>query len=112
MKELYYTYHKRHQPATKETVVKDPYGHKPVRRLIDSCAFKMYSHWVKRWPDQDQNRAALFQNTAKREPKGLGKINASSVLYPLNSPWIKKASSYRTLSEAIKKREISYNGRS
>eukprot|EP00112_Aurelia_sp_Birch-Aquarium-sp1_P013891 Seg2976.3 transcript_id=Seg2976.3/GoldUCD/mRNA.D3Y31 product="Phosphorylase b kinase gamma catalytic chain skeletal muscle/heart isoform" protein_id=Seg2976.3/GoldUCD/D3Y31 len=110
MKELYYTYHMRHQPATKETVIKDPYGHKPVRRMIDSCAFKMYSHWVKRWPDQDQNRAALFQNTPKREPTGSGKINASAVLYPLNSPWIKKASSYRTLSEAIKKREISYNG--
>ena len=108
MKELYYTYHIRHQPATKEVVINDPYGYKPARRMIDSCAFKMYSHWVKRWPDQDQNRAALFQNTPKTELRRSGTINVPAFLYQLNSPWIKKASSYRQLSEAlIKKREDS-----
>ncbi|XP_065055502.1 phosphorylase b kinase gamma catalytic chain, skeletal muscle/heart isoform-like [Rhopilema esculentum] len=105
MKELYYTYHKRHQPATKETVIKDPYGYKPVRRMIDSCAFKMYSHWVKRWPDQDQNRAALFQNALKFEVRRSGNSSIPSFLYQLNSPWIKKASSYRHLTDAIKRRE-------
>ena len=108
MKELYYTYHIRHQPATKEVVIKDPYGYKPARRMIDSCAFKMYSHWVKRWPDQDQNRAALFQNVPKTELRRTGTINVPAFLYQLNSPWIKKASSYRQLSEALsKKREDS-----
>ncbi len=104
MKELYYTYHKRHQPFTKEAVLKDPYGYKPVRRLIDSCAFKMYSHWVKRRHDQDQNRAALFQNTSKIEIRTAGMDNAPTFLYQLNSPWIKKASSYRKLTEALKGR--------
>ena len=108
MKELYYTYHIRHQPATKEVVINDPYGYKPVRRRIDSSAFKMYSHWVKRWPDQDQNRAALFQNIPKTEIRRSGTLDPPVFLYQLNSPWIKKASSYRQLSEALtRKREDS-----
>jgi len=104
MKELYYTYHLRHQPATKEVVINDPYSYKWVRRQIDSSAFKMYSHWVKRWPDQDQNRAALFQNIPKTEIRRSGTIDPPAFLYQLNSPWIKKASSYRQLSEALSRK--------
>ena len=111
MKELYYTYHVRHQPFTKEAVLKDPYGYKPVRKLIDGCAFKIYSHWVKRRHDQDQNRAALFQNTSKCEVKTAGLEHVPTFLYQLNSPWIKKASSYRKLTEALKKREDTSSNR-
>eukprot|EP00794_Sanderia_malayensis_P014081 gene14081-15550_t len=111
MKELYYTYHVRHQPMTKDAVLKDPYGFKPVRRMIDGCAFRMYSHWVKRRHDQDQNRAALFQSAPKSEIRTAGVDNIPTFLYQLNSPWIKKASSYRKLTEALKKREdVNGNG--
>ena len=37
----------------------DPYGQKYVRKLVDTCAFRMYGHWVKR--GEQQNRAALFE---------------------------------------------------
>ena len=87
---------------TKEAVLNDPYGFKPIRRLIDGCAFKIYSHWVKRSNDQVQNRAALFENTPKREMKEAGVDVGPVYLYQLNSPWIKKTTSYRKLSDAGK----------
>ncbi|MGH0192889.1 UNVERIFIED_CONTAM: hypothetical protein FKN15_039683 [Acipenser sinensis] len=43
--------------------MRDPYAIKPIRKMIDGCAFKIYGHWVKK--GQAQNRAALFENTAK-----------------------------------------------
>lgn len=40
-----------------------------IRRLIDKCAFQIYAHWVKKSNDQD--RAALFENTPQRWPATL-----------------------------------------
>ncbi|XP_006889709.1 PREDICTED: phosphorylase b kinase gamma catalytic chain, skeletal muscle/heart isoform isoform X1 [Elephantulus edwardii] len=59
---IYYQY-RRVKPVTREIVVRDPYALRPLRRLIDGCAFRMYGHWVKK--GQEQNRAALFENTPK-----------------------------------------------
>ncbi|XP_066551298.1 phosphorylase kinase, gamma 1b (muscle) isoform X1 [Amia ocellicauda] len=59
---IYYQY-RRAKPVTKEVVTRDPYALKPIRKLIDACAFKIYGHWVKK--GQTQNRAALFENTPK-----------------------------------------------
>lgn len=40
-----------------------PYENRYIRKLIDSSAFHIYSHWVKR--GEEQNRAALFETTPK-----------------------------------------------
>ncbi|XP_073723112.1 phosphorylase b kinase gamma catalytic chain, liver/testis isoform [Misgurnus anguillicaudatus] len=56
---LYY----RARPLTKELLARDPYSLRGVRKLIDGCAFRIYGHWVKK--GEQQNRAALFQNSAK-----------------------------------------------
>lgn len=45
---------------TKSALLRDPYALRPVRRLIDGCAFRLYGHWVKK--GEQQNRAALFQH--------------------------------------------------
>ncbi|KAM9321448.1 phosphorylase b kinase gamma catalytic chain, skeletal muscle/heart isoform [Gastrophryne carolinensis] len=58
-----YHYYRRVKPVTKEIVTRDPYAIKPIRRMIDACAFRIYGHWVKK--GEQQNRAALFENTAK-----------------------------------------------
>ncbi|KTF83825.1 hypothetical protein cypCar_00046520 [Cyprinus carpio] len=53
----------RARPLTKELLARDPYSIRGVRKLIDGCAFRIYGHWVKK--GEQQNRAALFQNTSK-----------------------------------------------
>ncbi|XP_029468143.1 phosphorylase b kinase gamma catalytic chain, skeletal muscle/heart isoform [Rhinatrema bivittatum] len=58
-----YQYYRRVKPVTKEIVIRDPYAMKPIRKLIDACAFRIYGHWVKK--GEQQNRAALFENTPK-----------------------------------------------
>ncbi|KAF3847763.1 hypothetical protein F7725_020791 [Dissostichus mawsoni] len=58
-----YCSYRRAKPVTKEVIMSDPYAVKPIRKLIDACAFKIYGHWVKK--GQTQNRAALFENTSK-----------------------------------------------
>lgn len=58
-----YCNYRRAKPVTKEVIKSDPYAVKPIRKLIDACAFKMYGHWVKK--GQTQNRAALFENSPK-----------------------------------------------
>ncbi|XP_069470975.1 phosphorylase b kinase gamma catalytic chain, skeletal muscle/heart isoform [Ambystoma mexicanum] len=58
-----YHYYRRVKPITKEIVLRDPYALKPIRKLIDACAFRLYGHWVKK--GEQQNRAALFENTPK-----------------------------------------------
>ncbi|KAM9583461.1 phosphorylase b kinase gamma catalytic chain, liver/testis isoform 3-T4 [Trichechus inunguis] len=50
----------RIRPLTKSALLRDPYALRPVRRLIDNCAFRLYGHWVKK--GEQQNRAALFQH--------------------------------------------------
>ncbi|XP_006033347.1 phosphorylase b kinase gamma catalytic chain, skeletal muscle/heart isoform [Alligator sinensis] len=59
---IYYTY-RNVKPVTKQLVTQNPYALKPIRKLIDACAFRIYGHWVKK--GEAQNRAALFENTAK-----------------------------------------------
>ncbi|XP_033696756.1 phosphorylase b kinase gamma catalytic chain, skeletal muscle/heart isoform isoform X4 [Tursiops truncatus] len=59
---IYYQY-RRVKPVTREIVIRDPYALRPLRRLIDAYAFRLYGHWVKK--GQQQNRAALFENTPK-----------------------------------------------
>uniref|UniRef100_A0A3P9LIM0 phosphorylase kinase n=1 Tax=Oryzias latipes TaxID=8090 RepID=A0A3P9LIM0_ORYLA len=58
-----YCNYRRAKPVTKAVIQSDPYAVKPIRKLIDACAFKIYGHWVKK--GQTQNRAALFENTPK-----------------------------------------------
>lgn len=58
-----YCRYNRARPLTRELVVRDPYSVRAVRKLIDGCAFRIYGHWVKK--GEQQNRAALFQNTTK-----------------------------------------------
>ncbi|XP_017554088.1 phosphorylase kinase, gamma 1b (muscle) isoform X1 [Pygocentrus nattereri] len=58
-----YCNYRRVKPVTKEVICSDPYAIKPLRKMIDACAFKIYGHWVKK--GQTQNRAALFENTPK-----------------------------------------------
>lgn len=58
-----YCHYRRAKPVTKEVIQSDPYAVKPIRKLIDACAFKIYGHWVKK--GQTQNRAALFENSPK-----------------------------------------------
>ncbi|XP_066501796.1 phosphorylase kinase, gamma 1b (muscle) [Hoplias malabaricus] len=58
-----YLNYRRAKPVTKEVIRSDPYAIKPLRKMIDACAFKIYGHWVKK--GQTQNRAALFENTPK-----------------------------------------------
>uniref|UniRef100_A0AAR2IWI8 phosphorylase kinase n=1 Tax=Pygocentrus nattereri TaxID=42514 RepID=A0AAR2IWI8_PYGNA len=53
----------RARPLTRELLARDPYSLRAVRKLIDGCAFRIYGHWVKK--GEQQNRAALFQNTTK-----------------------------------------------
>ncbi|KAM3916717.1 phosphorylase b kinase gamma catalytic chain, liver/testis isoform [Leptodactylus fuscus] len=54
---------RRARPVTRELLIREPYGVKGIRRLIDACAFRIYGHWVKK--GERQNRAALFQNQPK-----------------------------------------------
>ena len=50
-----------------ETLLENPYKVKLYRKLIDGCAFGMYSHWVKR--GENQNRAAMFEHTLRDDWK-------------------------------------------
>lgn len=75
MKKLYYTFHERYVPMTYKAVLSEPYAFKEIRKLIDGCAFNMYGHWVKRTPDQVQNRNALFANDLKRDLVGYDNID-------------------------------------
>lgn len=43
----------------------NPYEVRPLRRLIDTGAFKIYGHWVKR--GENQNRATLYETCPRRD---------------------------------------------
>lgn len=51
------------KPVTPELLCTAPYNSRAVRKMIDSCAFGIYGHWVKK--GDQQNRAALFENQIK-----------------------------------------------
>ncbi|KAG1672666.1 Phosphorylase b kinase gamma catalytic chain, skeletal muscle/heart isoform [Nymphon striatum] len=53
------------EPISMDVVMTDPYHIKPLRKVIDAYAFRIYGHWVKR--SDEQNRAALFENKPKIE---------------------------------------------
>ena len=55
------------RPIRIEAARENPYQHKPIRKVIDSLAFGIYGHWVKK--GEGQNRAALFQNSQKMDVK-------------------------------------------
>ncbi|XP_055863218.1 phosphorylase b kinase gamma catalytic chain, skeletal muscle/heart isoform-like isoform X1 [Biomphalaria glabrata] len=59
--------YKHPPPISVETVRNNPYGIKVLRKVIDTCAFGMYKHWVKRV--DNQNRAALFEHTLREDWK-------------------------------------------
>ena len=61
-----------------EKIRSNPYGNRHFRRLIDSCAFTIYAPWVKR--GEEQNRAALFENTIKKLSKFSGEIDTTSLI--------------------------------
>ncbi|KAF7647158.1 hypothetical protein LDENG_00176560 [Lucifuga dentata] len=69
-----YSRYRRARPLTREVLVRDPYSLRGIRKLIDGCAFRIYGHWVKK--GEQQNRAALFQNTAKIMLLGLEDFEA------------------------------------
>jgi hypothetical protein len=48
-----------------EQIIQNPYCYKPFRKLIDTSAFTIYGHWVKR--GEQQNRAALFELEPKKD---------------------------------------------
>lgn len=67
MREFQRLLRNKFQPVTFDMIVQEPYGVKSVRKLIDSCAFRTYGHWVKRNKDEKQSRAALFENKPHKE---------------------------------------------
>ncbi|CAG5124048.1 unnamed protein product [Candidula unifasciata] len=58
---------KQPPPISLDMVRSNPYGIKIMRKIIDTCAFGMYKHWVKRV--DNQNRAALFEHTLRDDWK-------------------------------------------
>lgn len=60
-------YSKKPPPISMDMVRTNPYGIKMMRKIIDTCAFGMYKHWVKRV--DNQNRAALFEHTLRDDWK-------------------------------------------
>lgn len=62
----------RVRPLTKSALLRDPYALRPVRRLIDNCAFRLYGHWVKKGssrtgrPSSSTGRRGHFLSWAPR----------------------------------------------
>uniref|UniRef100_A0A0B7B1M1 phosphorylase kinase n=1 Tax=Arion vulgaris TaxID=1028688 RepID=A0A0B7B1M1_9EUPU len=59
--------YKHPPPISVEMIRNNPYSIKIMRKVIDTCAFSMYKHWVKRV--DNQNRAALFEHTLRDDWK-------------------------------------------
>ncbi len=57
------------QSIKKLDLLENPYRFKIYRRLIDTAAFNIYGHWVKK--GEHQNRAALFEMQAKCDLKSI-----------------------------------------
>ena len=47
--------------------LENPYRFKSYRKMIDSTAFLLYGHWIKKDEHQNQNRATLFQTEEKSD---------------------------------------------
>jgi len=59
------TLHYRPQPIHGKELLENPYRFKSYRKMIDSTAFLLYGHWIKKDEHQNQNRATLFQTEEK-----------------------------------------------
>lgn len=57
----------RPQTLSINDVLENPYRFKIYRRIIDTSAFTIYGHWVKK--GEQQNRAALFELEPKHDIK-------------------------------------------
>jgi len=53
------------EPIKVVDLVENPYRFKTYRKIIDTAAFTIYGHWVKK--SEQQNRAALFETEPKRD---------------------------------------------
>ena len=47
--------------------LENPYRFKSYRKMIDSAAFLVYGHWIKKDEHRNQNRATLFQTEEKSD---------------------------------------------
>ncbi|CAF3344962.1 unnamed protein product [Rotaria sp. Silwood1] len=59
------TLHYRPQPIRGKDLLENPYRFKSYRKMIDSTAFLLYGHWIKKDEHRNQNRATLFQTEEK-----------------------------------------------
>ena len=61
----------KNKPQIVQTVdlLENSYRFKVYRRLIDTAAFNIYGHWVKK--GEQQNRAALFETQPKCDLKSM-----------------------------------------
>ncbi|XP_066917326.1 phosphorylase b kinase gamma catalytic chain, skeletal muscle/heart isoform-like [Clytia hemisphaerica] len=99
MKKLYYTFHERFIPQTYSSVLKEPYNFKDVRKIVDSCSFNLYGHWVKKTTDNNQSRTALFENTIKNEIVSSDTVDGQIVIptmyaYGIQSAFLPKRPSF------------------
>jgi phosphorylase kinase gamma subunit len=67
------------QPIKALDLIENPYRFKKYRKIIDTAAFTIYGHWVKK--GEQQNRAALFEIEPKCDLKSMhaARIEVSSV---------------------------------
>jgi len=61
------TLHYRPQLIRGKELLENPYRFKSYRKLVDSAAFLLYGHWIKKDEHQNQNRATLFQTEEKSD---------------------------------------------
>jgi phosphorylase kinase gamma subunit len=61
----------KNKPQVIQTIdlLENPYRFKLFRRVIDTAAFNIYGHWVKK--GEQQNRAALFEIQPKCDLKSI-----------------------------------------
>ncbi len=57
------------QPIKTIDLIENPYRFKTYRKVIDTAAFTIYGHWVKK--GEQQNRAALFEIEPKSDLKSI-----------------------------------------
>lgn len=59
-------YQQQHPPKV-STAIQNPYSIRQIRRVVDTAAFRIYGHWIKKVGDQ--SRAALYENSSKIDQK-------------------------------------------
>ncbi|CAF4703684.1 unnamed protein product [Rotaria socialis] len=61
------TLHYKPQPIRGKELLENPYRFKSYRKMVDSIAFLLYGHWIRKDEHQSQNRATLFQAEEKSD---------------------------------------------